>query len=48
MLVAPVTLGDDVWTAAGTVVTDDVPDGALVGFPPRQTIKEGRGGKRHD
>jgi bifunctional UDP-N-acetylglucosamine pyrophosphorylase/glucosamine-1-phosphate N-acetyltransferase len=48
MLVAPVTLGDDVWTAAGTVVTDDVPDNALVGFAPRQTIKEGRGGKRHD
>jgi bifunctional UDP-N-acetylglucosamine pyrophosphorylase / glucosamine-1-phosphate N-acetyltransferase len=48
MLVAPVTLGDDVWTAAGTVVTDDVPAGALVGFPPRQTIKEGRGGKRDD
>ncbi len=48
MLVAPVTLGDDVWTAAGTVVTDDVPDNALVGFAPRQTIKEGKGGKRHD
>jgi bifunctional UDP-N-acetylglucosamine pyrophosphorylase/glucosamine-1-phosphate N-acetyltransferase len=48
MLVAPVTLGDDVWTAPGTVVTDDVPDNALVGFAPRQTIKEGRGGKRHD
>jgi bifunctional UDP-N-acetylglucosamine pyrophosphorylase/glucosamine-1-phosphate N-acetyltransferase len=46
MFVAPVTLGDDVWTAAGSVVTDDVPDNALVGFPPRQTIKEGRGGKR--
>jgi bifunctional UDP-N-acetylglucosamine pyrophosphorylase/glucosamine-1-phosphate N-acetyltransferase len=46
MFVAPVTLGDDVWTAAGTVVADDVPDNALVGFPPRQTIKEGRGGKR--
>jgi bifunctional UDP-N-acetylglucosamine pyrophosphorylase / glucosamine-1-phosphate N-acetyltransferase len=45
-LVAPVTLGDEVWTAAGTVVTEDVPDNALVGFPPRQTIKEGRGGKR--
>ncbi len=48
VLVAPVTLGDDAWTAAGTVVTDDVPAGALVGFPPRQTIKEGRGGKRDD
>ena len=46
MFVAPVTVGDDVWTAAGTVVTDDVPDNALVGFAPRQTIKEGRGGKR--
>ena len=46
MFVAPVTMGDDVWTAAGTVVTEDVPDNALVGFPPRQTIKEGRGGKR--
>jgi bifunctional UDP-N-acetylglucosamine pyrophosphorylase/glucosamine-1-phosphate N-acetyltransferase len=48
MFVAPVTLGDDVWTAPGTVVTDDVPAGALVGFAPRQTVKEGRGGKRHD
>ncbi len=48
MLVAPVTLGDDVWTAAGSVVTDDAPDNALVGFPPRQQIKEGRGGKRND
>lgn len=44
IFVAPVALGDDAWTAAGTVVTDDVPDGALVGFPPRQTVKEGRGG----
>jgi bifunctional UDP-N-acetylglucosamine pyrophosphorylase / glucosamine-1-phosphate N-acetyltransferase len=48
MFVAPVTLGDDAWTAPGTVVTDDVPDNALVGFAPRQTIKEGRGGKRND
>ena len=48
MFVAPVTVGDDAWTAAGTVVTDDVPENALVGFPPRQTIKEGRGGKRND
>ena len=46
MFVAPVTVGDDVWTAPGSVVTDDVPDNALVGFAPRQTIKEGRGGKR--
>ena len=48
MFVAPVTLGDDVWTAPATVVTDDVPDNSLVGFAPRQIVKEGRGGKRHD
>jgi len=48
VLVAPVTLGDDSWTAAGTVVTDDVPANALVGFPSRQTVKEGRGGERDD
>ncbi len=48
VLVAPVTLGDDAWTAAGSVVTDDVPDNALVGFPPRQVVKEGRGGRRND
>jgi len=27
--VAPVTIGDDAWTAAGSVITEDVPDGAL-------------------
>jgi bifunctional UDP-N-acetylglucosamine pyrophosphorylase/glucosamine-1-phosphate N-acetyltransferase len=48
MFVAPVTVGDDAWTAAGSVITDDVPSGALAGFPPRQVTKEGRGGKRDD
>jgi bifunctional UDP-N-acetylglucosamine pyrophosphorylase/glucosamine-1-phosphate N-acetyltransferase len=48
VLVAPITIGDDAWTAAGSVVTDDVPENALVGFPQRQTIKEGRGGRRDD
>src|SRR5687768_14491378 len=48
MFVAPVTVGDDAWTAAGAVITDDVPDNALAGFPPRQVNKEGRGGKRND
>lgn len=48
VFVAPVTLGDDAWTAAGAVVTDDVPDNALAGFPPKQVNKEGRGGKRDD
>lgn len=35
MFVAPVTIGDGAYTAAGTVVTEDVPSGALA-------IKEGR------
>ena len=48
MFVAPVTVGDDAWTAAGAVITDDVPDNALAGFPPKQVNKEGRGGKRDD
>jgi bifunctional UDP-N-acetylglucosamine pyrophosphorylase / glucosamine-1-phosphate N-acetyltransferase len=38
---APVQIGDDVWIAAGSVITDDVPPGSLAGFPPRQTTKEG-------
>ena len=47
---APVEVGDDVWIAPGSVITDDVPAGALAGFAPRQTTKEGwvytRRGKR--
>jgi bifunctional UDP-N-acetylglucosamine pyrophosphorylase / glucosamine-1-phosphate N-acetyltransferase len=39
--VAPVTIEDDAWIAAGTVVTEDVPPGSLAGFPPRQVNKEG-------
>ena len=39
--VAPVEMGDDSWTAAGSVITDDVPPGSLAGFPPRQITKEG-------
>ena len=35
-LVAPVELGDDAWTAAGSVVTDDVPPGALAVARARQ------------
>jgi bifunctional UDP-N-acetylglucosamine pyrophosphorylase/glucosamine-1-phosphate N-acetyltransferase len=34
--VAPVTLGDDAWTAAGSVITDDVADGALAVARSRQ------------
>ena len=29
MLVAPVTIGDDAYTGAGSVITHDVPDGSL-------------------
>lgn len=38
---APVTIGDEAWIYPGTVITDDVPPGALAGFPPRQVTKEG-------
>ena len=38
---APVEIGDDVWIAAGTVITENVPPGSLAGFPQRQTTKEG-------
>jgi bifunctional UDP-N-acetylglucosamine pyrophosphorylase/glucosamine-1-phosphate N-acetyltransferase len=36
-LVAPVTVGDDAYTGAGSVVTEDVPPGALAIARPRQT-----------
>jgi bifunctional UDP-N-acetylglucosamine pyrophosphorylase / glucosamine-1-phosphate N-acetyltransferase len=39
--VAPVEIGDDSWTAAGSVISEDVPSGSLAGFPPRQVTKEG-------
>jgi bifunctional UDP-N-acetylglucosamine pyrophosphorylase/glucosamine-1-phosphate N-acetyltransferase len=38
---APVSIGDDAWIAAGSVIKDDVPAGSLAGFPNRQEIKEG-------
>ena len=46
--VAPVTVGDDAWIAAGSVITDDVPPNALAIARARQENKEGRGGKRND
>ncbi len=39
--VAPVTIGDNAWTGAGSVITDDVPEGALGIARPRQTTIEG-------
>lgn len=41
VLVAPVTLGNDVTVAAGSTVTEDVPDDALVIARARQVVKPG-------
>ncbi len=48
VFVAPVEVGDDAWTAAGSVITEDVPAKALAIARARQENKEGRGGKRND
>ncbi|MEX1164837.1 MAG: bifunctional UDP-N-acetylglucosamine diphosphorylase/glucosamine-1-phosphate N-acetyltransferase GlmU [Nitriliruptor sp.] len=45
-LIAPVTVGADAYVAAGSVVTDDVPDGALAIARSRQITKEGWVGER--
>ena len=45
-LVSPVSLGDRVFTAAGTTVTKDVPDGALAVARARQTVYEGWNDRR--
>jgi bifunctional UDP-N-acetylglucosamine pyrophosphorylase / glucosamine-1-phosphate N-acetyltransferase len=41
MLLAPVSVGDGAYTAAGSVITDDVPPGALGIARARQENKEG-------
>ncbi|MDR9403468.1 MAG: bifunctional UDP-N-acetylglucosamine diphosphorylase/glucosamine-1-phosphate N-acetyltransferase GlmU [Halothece sp. Uz-M2-17] len=41
VLVAPVTLGEEVTVAAGSVVTDDVPSDSLVIARSRQVVKSG-------
>lgn len=41
MLVAPVTLGDGAMTASGSVITEDVPAGALALGRARQQVKPG-------
>lgn len=47
--VAPVTVGDNAYTAAGSVITEDVPPGALAIARARQVNKEGYAdGKRDD
>jgi bifunctional UDP-N-acetylglucosamine pyrophosphorylase/glucosamine-1-phosphate N-acetyltransferase len=45
-LVAPVTLGNGSYVAAGSCITEDVPEGALALGRARQTIKEGWSAKR--
>ncbi|GAF90797.1 unnamed protein product, partial [marine sediment metagenome] len=46
--VAPVTVGDGAYTAAGSVVTDDVPPGALAMARARQKNIEGYATRRGD
>jgi len=49
VFVAPVTVGDNAWVAAGSVVTKNVPPGALAIARSKQVNKEGYDGrKRHD
>jgi len=46
--VAPVSIGDDAYTAAGSVITDDVPPGALGVARQRQTNIEGYAERRRE
>lgn len=47
-LVAPVTLGDDAFTAAGSVITEDVPADTLAVARERQVNKEGWVSRRRE
>jgi len=47
MLVAPVDVGDGAFTAAGSVITDDIPPGALGVARGRQHTSEGWVERRH-
>jgi bifunctional UDP-N-acetylglucosamine pyrophosphorylase/glucosamine-1-phosphate N-acetyltransferase len=47
-LVAPVSVGDDAYTAAGSVITEDVPPGALGIARQRQTNIEGYAERRRE
>ena len=46
--VAPVTIGDDAWTGAGSVITEDVPPGALGIARERQRNVDGYDAKRRE
>jgi len=41
VFVAPVSVGDDAMTGAGSIITEDVPDGALGIARARQSVVEG-------
>ena len=41
VFVAPVSVGDDAMTGAGSIITDDIPDGALGIARARQSVIEG-------
>ena len=41
MLVAPLTIGDGAYTAAGSVITQDVPPGSMAVARGRQHVVEG-------
>lgn len=47
VFVAPVTIGDDAYTGAGSIITDDVPEGALGIARSRQVNIDGYA-RRHD
>ncbi len=47
VLVAPITLGNDVYVAAGSTATEDVPDDCLVIARERQVLKPGWVSKKH-
>ena len=44
--IAPLKVGDDVWTAAGSVITDEVPPGSLAIGRERQQNKDGYDARR--
>ncbi len=47
-IVAPVTIGDDAYTGAGSVITHDVPEGALGVARARQSNLEGYAERRRE
>jgi bifunctional UDP-N-acetylglucosamine pyrophosphorylase / glucosamine-1-phosphate N-acetyltransferase len=48
VFVAPVEIGDDAWTAAGSAITEDVPPGALAIARARQVNKEDYADRKRD